>query len=800
MVQLPEMVDYGTYVVKEDPESIPDGYFVMEDTSFTVDEMADDYLKPITLTANEPPQLGNILVEKRDAKTDEVLDGFSFEITVAEDITDLAGVIRTGTDADGNEVTLTAGTVVDRIKTGKNGNAVSKDLFLGSYTVRETGIRNGYAITKETQTVTIRGDAAKARNKENVSEYVLFKNYPTTVKLLKVSSGSGEPLAGVTFLVHKLQEGESAADYAYAGEEESADGEIMAADGTADGDADGNAMDTAESAAADAAGDEDSIATGEASNGASEAENSAEDPESTVPSSDDTSDAASSDPEQTSGLDESLINEEELFVTDENGEICVEYLDAESIYVIREIKTIPGYNLSHEMVSFSVDSEGLIDGNYMKEVIMKNDLIRVHISKVDITNSEEIPGAQLTITDSEGNVVAEWTSTYEVHEIEALPAGTYVLTEVTAPDGYEETESITFTVINSRKIQKVVMKDAPFREVEISKTDITGDKELVGAHLTITDKDGNEIESWESTADVHTVKLHSGEYILTETKPADGYVTAESIPFTVIRTSATDYEVMGLVMKDDVTKVKITKTDITDAKPVIGAELVIKDEAGNEIEKWTTTEEPHYIEMLPIGTYTLTEITAPSGYATAETVTFTVADTGEIQMVEMKDAPITVEISKKDIADGPGGKELPGAHLTVKNEKGEVIDDWVSTKEPHKISMLPVGEYTLTEVTAPKGYEVAESITFEITDTGEIHKVTMYDSPKEETVDLTGKKKTTTTGGGYTPSGTPGVTSVVTPPVKTGDDTPIMLFVLLGVLAVFSGGLALSLKRKGRIV
>ena len=224
-----------------------------------------------------------------------------------------------------------------------------------------------------------------------------------------------------------------------------------------------------------------------------------------------------------------------------------------------------------------------------------------------------------------------------------------------------------------------------------------------------------------------------------------------------------------------------------------------KDLKGNELYRWTTTKDPYYIEMLPIGTYTLTEITAPSGYATAETVSFTVEDTGEIQKVDMKDIPISVEISKKDIADGPGGEELPGAHLTVKNENGDVVDDWISTKEPHKISMLPVGKYTLTEVTAPKGYEVAESITFEIADSGEVHKVTMYDSPKEETVDLTGKKKTITKGGGYTPA-TNGVTSVVTPPVKTGDDSPILLFVLLGLMAVLTGGLAVSLRRKGRIV
>jgi LPXTG-motif cell wall-anchored protein len=248
-------------------------------------------------------------------------------------------------------------------------------------------------------------------------------------------------------------------------------------------------------------------------------------------------------------------------------------------------------------------------------------------------------------------------------------------------------------------------------------------------------------------------------------------------------------------MKDGVTKVQITKSDITDGKPVIGAELIITDTDGNEIERWTTTEEPHYIEMLPIGTYTLTEITSPSGYATAEAVGFTVEDTGEIQKVDMKDAPITAEISKKDIADGAGGNELPGAHLTVKNEKGEVIDDWVSTNEPHKMVMLPVGKYTLTEVTAPNGYELAETITFDITDTGEVHKVTMYDAPKEETVDLTGKRKKTTKKQTYTPGPGSG-TSVVSGPVKTGDETPVPAMILLAVCSAFAAGGIIIVRRK----
>ena len=89
-------------------------------------------------------------------------------------------------------------------------------------------------------------------------------------------------------------------------------------------------------------------------------------------------------------------------------------------------------------------------------------------------------------------------------------------------------------------------------------------------------------------------------------------------------------------MKDDVTKVEISKTDIA-GEELPGAKLTILDENGEVVESWTSTEEPHYIEMLPIGKYTLHEESAPEGYLIAEDVEFEVKDTGEIQKVTMKD-------------------------------------------------------------------------------------------------------------------------------------------------------------------
>ena len=121
-------------------------------------------------------------------------------------------------------------------------------------------------------------------------------------------------------------------------------------------------------------------------------------------------------------------------------------------------------------------------------------------------------------------------------------------------------------------------------------------------------------------------------YTMTELLPAPGYVTAESIRFTVEDTA----EVQKIEMKDDVSKVEISKIDIA-GEELPGAELSILDENGEVVESWTSTEEPHYIEMLPIGKYTLHEESAPEGYLVAEDVAFEVKDTGEIQRVVMKD-------------------------------------------------------------------------------------------------------------------------------------------------------------------
>ncbi len=176
----------------------------------------------------------------------------------------------------------------------------------------------------------------------------------------------------------------------------------------------------------------------------------------------------------------------------------------------------------------------------------------------------------------------------------------------------------------------------------------------------------------------------------------------------------------------------ISKQDITTGKELPGAELILTND-GKEIDWWISGETPHGIENPEDGGYVLTEVTAPEGYELAESITFEVKDgetVGGKVVMYVRPVPKEVYISKQDMATG---RELPGAELTLSKD-GSVMEQWISGDIPHILRGLLDGVYVLTEVTAPKGYEIAESITFEVVN-GEVKggPVVMKDKRKAAT-------------------------------------------------------------------
>ena len=414
-------------------------------------------------------------------------------------------------------------------------------------------------------------------------------------------------------------------------------------------------------------------------------------------------------------------------------------------------------------------------------------------------------------------------------------SGNYIVKELRAPLGYyvnEEPMEVTFTYDG----QAIMVLDNTCSnkptEMWVSKRDLTNDEELPGATLAIKDMDGNIVTTWVSTDEPHRVTgLHFGEsYTLTEIRAADGYALADNITFRLIQKTDEggnpleecevyylttknilfwkwdDWRLLDdatVIMRDDITKVQISKKDLTTKEELPGAELTLTDEKGNEIDRWVSTDAPHYMERLPAGKYTLTEVTAPDGYAIAERMEFEVLPNGEVQTFEMFDDTIKVKISKVDITTN---EELPGAELVIKDKDGTEIDRWISTNEPHYVEKMPAGDYTLTEITAPNGYKVAESIDFTVLPTGEMQTVVMKDA-REDTPTPTPDNTPTPD---HTPQPTPNTTPAPTPvpaaptatptPLltipKTGDNSSLGL--QLAIAGISLAGLAVLVHKSAR--
>ena len=385
-----------------------------------------------------------------------------------------------------------------------------------------------------------------------------------------------------------------------------------------------------------------------------------------------------------------------------------------------------------------------------------------------------------------------------------LPVGgSFYVKEVKAPAGFVTTEEIKeFTFEYAGEDVPEVTFEYTFENeatiFEITKSDLTTGEELPGAKLEVTDQDGNVVDAWTSGTEPHIIKELEvrKEYTLTETLPADGYVTAESITFTVENTA----EVQKVEMKDDVTKVEISKVDMTDgSSEVEGAKLYILNENNEVMESWTSGKKPHYLEKLPVGKYTLLEETAPKGYIISSKVPFEVKDTGEIQSVKMEDAQAMGKIILNK-TDKDTKKPMKGVEFALCDSKGKVLETLVTDSAGHAESgEYPIASfkdgkykeaivYILKETKTLDGYKLDETehkVVFEYVDD--------HTPVVEYTLDLTNEKLPEENQPG-TPDTPNNTTSVNSP--KTGDDTNIWLFV--AAMVVSAGGMIVLLVKRKR--
>lgn len=355
---------------------------------------------------------------------------------------------------------------------------------------------------------------------------------------------------------------------------------------------------------------------------------------------------------------------------------------------LAELQTLGFYNdREHARVGvYKVDTE---NGNYLAGAVF-NLYTRDDIYDVDgkrlfsagdlISTSPETVADGYTYFNCDVPIRGEWYGQSDRLDA-STNSGNYFIRELRAPLGYHLNDAemdVTFTYDGEvLQVLDSTCADKP-TEMWVIKRDLTNDEELPGATLIIKDAKDNIVDTWVSTDTPHRVTgLHfDEEYTLTEMRPADGYAFTDDIVFRLERKAdADDHELdeadvyylkdkkklwiipweewellddATVIMRDDITKVQISKVDIATGKELTGAELVIKNKDGNTVAQWVSEDKPHYIEKLPAGEYTLTEITAPNGYQLAESIAFTVLPTGELQTVVMKDARIPEETPHED--------------------------------------------------------------------------------------------------------------------------------------------------------
>ena len=848
---LPQNLKIGHYRIEE--VNAPYGYTLNENyyevtvdsnTAYQMDGTSGDVI--IEAVYENHPVKGELTIVKKGEVLDgfkddfayqtENLEGAEFEIYAAEDIY----TADFQKDDNGNRILeYAAGTLVKMVTTDKDGKAVLKNLPLGSYKIVEKTAPDGFALNSEAQIITF---SYKDQETPVIEQTAIFENdrQKVEISVVKQDADTEAAVAGAEFGL-------------YAKNDMKAHGAVIVKADTLLGKAvsgeDGKAVFTQnlpfgeyyikELAAPDGYVSSDEVLE-------VKAEYQGQDVKVVQLSSvfkNQPTKVVVSKSDLTTGVE---LSGATLTVLDKDGNVVdtwksvkgeqhlIERLTVGETYILREEMAPYGY-LKAEEITFTIEDTGEIQKVEMKDDVPTGTIIinkqGEFLDKVTALDSvggwishlfQYVTGSLKDVTfevfaledvksaDGESEdyykkdelVATITTDDTGIAKVSGLPLGKYYVKEKATVDGFvlddeareidltyrdQDTAEVTYSadwqnnrqkaeveVVKKEKDSDHVLEGAVF--ALCAKEDITGadGKVILKADTVIeelaTDKEGK----LSFTADIPI----GFAYYIKETSPSSGFATTDEIQEFTFEYEGAEKEKVSyaFTFEDEPTVIEITKTSLTDGKELEGAKLQVTDESGKVVDSWTSGKEAHIIKELVVGQkYTLTETKPADGYVTAESITFTVEDTAKPQKIEMKDDVTKVEISKTDIS----GKELPGAKLTILDKDGKTVESWTSEEKPHYIEMLPIGEYTLREESAPDGYLVAEDVKFTVEDTGEIQKVVMKDEVKPE----------------ETPTPETPSTQVTDTP-KTGDDTHMLIWILLAIAGMAGSVSAVWIAKK----
>ena len=455
-------------------------------------------------------------------------------------------------------------------------------------------------------------------------------------------------------------------------------------------------------------------------------------------------------------------------------------------WLIEETKTPEGFK-TIEPFTVTVYGQGQVFSFIAED---KEIYAAIQVIKLDESTGKEIvaSGATFKIVDENGNDVVftdysphketftEFTTDENGQFVlpNQLKFGKYKLVEVEAPEGYLLADPIDFEVSQMSDWETPLVLKAEDKNVmgkiQIIKTDeetgevladttfeVTAAEDIITGDGTIRAKAGEVVDTLVTNQEgkAESKELYLGKYKIKEIEAKTGYVCSQEEQIVELsyqdQNTAVVYGTVELTNRP--TTIVITKKTMGKDNTLAGVTFNIwnkgmESEVDPEFgvtESYTTDENGQIIlKYLAAGSYRIQETATIPGYILDDTIyDFTVDENGMV-IVENEEEPqesgsimvendfTKIQISKQDATTG---KELPGAELElIRKDSGKIIDKWTSGEEPHYIDTLETGDYILRETIAPKGYKVAQDVTFTVEPTGEVQKVVMKDELKEGTI------------------------------------------------------------------
>lgn len=423
-----------------------------------------------------------------------------------------------------------------------------------------------------------------------------------------------------------------------------------------------------------------------------------------------------------------------VYTPDNNGRLELNGLPMGS-YDIEEISCSDGFVLDKEIKTVQFVQEDFVTLSYTSSLNINNKLTKTIFSKADVGGTQ-INGAHVQILNKDKEVIYEFVTSDEPLQIDGLKDGKYYFHEDLSPLGFALSNDIEFTVKDS-EIQKVEMTDYI---VDVAKVDEQSNY-LKGVGLEIvSERTKNLVDKWTTGehifnfSDEMIAKLENNETV------SDIFISEDdsTVLYKAVKTDKDDY--MLMLQSNGETN------------------YYFVDKNGDETR--------HLVRnLINDSSYILRETDVPKGYSTAEEQKFTLKD--ENVSLTMINETIKTSWHKVDVS----GNELEGAHLRVTELDGTVIDEWISTKEPHAINgvLEKNKEYYFEETIAPDGYELAQKVKFKIDDTGKVQHFYLTNNLKPKKI-------------------------------ETGDNSDISSYLGLGLVSV--GGIILIsiLRKKGKVI